>query len=60
MKDNKILISCLLEFILMSLSVTAHAEDKLDKAMSAQGKVGDQSAASQKKVTNASDKTKDL
>jgi hypothetical protein len=60
MKDNKILISCLLEFILMSLSVTAHAEDKLDKAMSAQVKVGDQSAASQKKVTNASDKTKDL
>ena len=60
MKDNKLIKSCLLGFILMSLSGAAHAEGKLDKAMKAQIKVGDQSAASQKKVTASSEKTKDL
>ncbi|MEO0336131.1 MAG: DUF3450 family protein, partial [Pseudomonadota bacterium] len=60
MKDNKIIKGCLLGFILMGLAGAAHAEDKLDKAMKEQIKVGDESASSQKKVTSYSDKSKDL
>lgn len=60
MKDNKIMKSCLLGFILLGLSSAGHAEDKLDKAMKEQIKVGDQSVKSQKTVTTASEKTKDL